>query len=117
VNPYRTIGQRLQRARERAGLTQPQVAKYLGVKREQVSQLENGHRKVDVITLTKLAGLYGYSITYFVDQVAAERSDISVAFRAQNISDEDLESFGWINRFVRNLSELMDLIERRSADA
>jgi len=60
VNPYRTIGQRLQRARERAGLTQPQVAKYLGVKREQVSQLENGHRKVDVITLTKLAGLYGY---------------------------------------------------------
>jgi hypothetical protein len=49
--------------------------------------------------------------------VAAERSDISVAFRAQNISDEDLESFGWINRFVRNLSELMDLIERRSADA
>lgn len=117
MNPYRTIGQRLQRARGRAGLTQPQVAKYLGVKREQVSQLENGRRKVDVITLTKLADLYGYSITYFVDQVAAERSDISVAFRAQNISDEDLESLGWINRFVRNLSELTDLIERRSTDA
>ncbi|MGI6517264.1 MAG: helix-turn-helix domain-containing protein [Bacillota bacterium] len=117
MNPYRTIGQRLQRARERAGFTQPQVAGYLGVKREQISQLENGHRKVDVITLTKLADLYGYSVAHFVDQVVPEESDTSIAFRAQNIGDEDLESLRWINRFARNLSELTSLIERRSTDA
>ena len=104
-------------ARERAGFTQPQVAGYLGVKREQISQLENGHRKVDVITLTKLADLYGYSVAHFVDQVVPEESDTSIAFRAQNIGDEDLESLRWINRFARTLSELTSLIERRSEDA
>ena len=117
MNPYRTIGQRLQRARERAGLTQYEVAGYLGVKREQISQVENGHRKVDVITLTKLADLYSYSVTHFVDQVAPEQRDTSNASRAQKIDEEDLESLRWINRFARKLSELTSLIERRSKDA
>ncbi len=116
MSPYRTIGQRLRRARERAGLTRSQVAGYLGLKREQILQLENGYRKVDVITLTKLADLFGYSVAHFFDQVAPEQSDTTVAFGAQNIGDEDLESLRWIYRFARNLSELTSLIERRSAD-
>ncbi len=53
------------------------------MKREQISQLENGHRKVDVITLTKLADLYGYSVAHFVDQVVPEESDTSIAFRGR----------------------------------
>ncbi|GAA6761522.1 ImmA/IrrE family metallo-endopeptidase [Thermus oshimai] len=54
-----TLAQKLRQARERAGLTQEEVARALGVSRELVSLWENGERVPGAAYLARLASLYG----------------------------------------------------------
>lgn len=111
METYQMIGQRLKEARERAGLTQEQVAEALGIKREQISYFENGHREIDVLTLSKLADVYGYPVEHFLKTEQVEKpSDLSVAFRAAELSEDDLRALAWVQRFTRNLSELTKLL-------
>lgn len=63
---YRRFIARLREARERAGLTQVEVAKRLRVPQSYVSKCESGERRVDVIELAALAGLYRKPLAYFV---------------------------------------------------
>ena len=55
---------RLRKARERLSLSQEYVAKYLGITRTAVTQMENGNRKVSGDELKKLCRLYGISADY-----------------------------------------------------
>jgi transcriptional regulator with XRE-family HTH domain len=57
---------RLATARLQAGMTQAQVAKRLGRPQSFVSKIESGERRVDVIELKTLAGLYSKNIPWFV---------------------------------------------------
>ena len=57
---------RLAAARLQAGMTQAQVAKRLGRPQSFVSKIESGERRVDVIELKTLAGLYSKNILWFV---------------------------------------------------
>ncbi|AVX31764.1 helix-turn-helix domain-containing protein [Carboxydocella sp. JDF658] len=109
---YELIGQRLKTARELSGLTQSQVANYLGIRRENISYYENGTRPIDTITLSKLADLYGYSLSYFLKSEKEEDiSSLSVAFRTEELSNEDLKVLAWAKRFARNLSSIKQLLE------
>ena len=56
--------ERLKRARERLSLTQDYVARYLGIPRSAMVQLENGNRRISGDELTKLCTLYGISADY-----------------------------------------------------
>ena len=87
------IGQNLKRRREMMNLTQQQVASLLGLKREQVSFYENGHRAVSTSLLQKLAGLYDCKITDLLnDNEINKINPVSLAFRAnEDINDLDLE--------------------------
>lgn len=55
---------RLRSARERLSLSQEYVAKYLGVARTAVTQMENGNRNISSDELGKLCRLYGISADY-----------------------------------------------------
>ena len=63
---YRVFRERLISAREKAGLTQAQVAAELRIPQSRVSRMESGERRVDVIELAAFARLYGKSLTWFV---------------------------------------------------
>ena len=69
----RAIGGRLKAVRVSLGFTQEQVAKYLGTKREIISYIETGTRSINTVTLQKLADLYGYRFSYFIDEKILER--------------------------------------------
>lgn len=118
MDTYRAIGQRLQKARERTGFTQEQAAKLLGTARGQLSYYENGRREVDIVSLAKLADLYGYSIHYFLDPEPRLESvpGLAVAFRAQTIADDDLPAIAWVNRFARNLNDLAMLLDKEGRE-
>lgn len=75
---YKKIGQKLQEARKKAGLTQEQVADYLGVNKVQLSYYENGAREISIETLQQLADLYGYTLNYFLDD--EKSTDPAVSF-------------------------------------
>lgn len=63
---YRTFRERLIAARERAGLTQAQVAAVLRIPQSRVSRMEAGQRRVDVIELAAFARLYRKPLSWFV---------------------------------------------------
>lgn len=107
----KTIGNRLRAVRESTGLTQEQVAKYLGVKREIISYIETGARPVSTLMLRKLADLYGHKFSYFVDEsVKEEGPQVSMAFRVSDLSDSDLPIIAQVKKIALNLDSLYKLL-------
>ena len=60
---------KLREAREKLSLTQEYVAKYLGVPRTAIVQIENGNRKISGEELAKLCRLYGVSADYILGNI------------------------------------------------
>ena len=107
-----TIGKRLKSARESLGFTQEQVARYIGTSREAISYIETGARPVNTLMLQKIADLYGYKLSYFVEEVIKEEKPyVATAFRIRDIGDNDLEILAQVNRVVMNLDNLYRLLE------
>jgi transcriptional regulator with XRE-family HTH domain len=52
---YKAVGAALAAARERAGLTQQQLAKLLRKPQSFISSYENGQRRIDVLELLRIA--------------------------------------------------------------
>lgn len=103
------VAARLREAREKSGLTQEQVARLLGTTNVQVSYWETGKRQIDLASLSRIADVYGYSMSWFLDQERDESHQVRVAFRAGDLSEEDLKEIAWARRFVGNLDFLMDI--------
>lgn len=68
---YQTLIERLRKARERAGLTQDEVAEELGKPQSFVSKVENGERRIDPVELCYFAELYGKPVTWFLNEKCA----------------------------------------------
>lgn len=64
----------LKAARKKKGLTQIEVAKYIGLTQGAYSAWENGHVKIDSQSLARLAELFGVSMHYLLgeDEDAAQ---------------------------------------------
>ena len=114
---YEIIGRRLQSARKKAGFTQEQVGKYLDVPREYVSYYETGSRPIDMLSIDKLADLYGYDIAYFLNPNGTEDyQNVSSAYRLINqptegLSTQTLEVVARARRLALNISKLNKLLE------
>ena len=96
-----TIYEKLKMMREQAGLRQGQIADYLGVTQTFISKVETGERNLTVDQLESVVNLYGYSLAAFVD--AEEKTlPIQFAFRAQDVSKEDLRIIADIGMIAIN---------------
>ena len=73
------IAKRLRQARNESGINQQQAADAIGVHRTAITQLEAGNRAVSTLELTRLANLYGRTITWFLSKIAPEDEDVIVA--------------------------------------
>lgn len=111
----RELGQRLQQARKRRGLTQADVADILGSARTTVTAIEKGERRLKAEELIKLAGAYGRPVSEFV----AARPPIEsfeVQFRAAiKRSEKDEEKITAViedwEDLCRNYLELEEIVE------
>lgn len=105
------IGQRLAAVRNSLNFTQKQVANYLGTQRETISYIESGARPVTTATLIKLGDLYGYRVSYFLNEsITDEAPHVSIAFRVTDLSDKDLETIAEVKRIASNLCSLYKLL-------
>ncbi len=107
----KSIGIKLQEARKKSGLTQVQVTKLIGINKAQLSYYETAAREINLNILEKLANLYGYKINYFVTDSEIKEPEIQIAFRGENLSNEDLKTISWTKTFLNNLCEMNDLIK------
>lgn len=92
----KTIAERLRTARETAGLTQGQTAKFLGLHRPSISEIEAGRRNVSGDELKQFADIYGEGVAWLAGEGAVEdgprESRIKLAARElASLSDDDLE--------------------------
>lgn len=88
---WRDLGERLRKAREYVELTQDEAARVIGISRPSLSQVENGHRKVDAVELAAFAKLYNQSTEALTGTVPqAIPADVQHLARAsRELSDSD----------------------------
>jgi transcriptional regulator with XRE-family HTH domain len=63
---HRTLVERLKQARKEAGLGQSQVAKLLGISQSNLSKMEAGQRRIDIVQLKAFAKVYKKRLDYFL---------------------------------------------------
>ena len=57
------LGERLKEERQKAGLTQEQLAEKIGTKKSYISRVENGHADIQVSTLLKIFKGLGHRVS------------------------------------------------------
>lgn len=101
---------KLKELRKQKGLTQTQVAQYIGISQNNYSYWENGKVKIDNDSLQKLADLFDVSVDYLLGReekkppenqedknrlyVPEQYRDVMVAFQdgAENLTQEDIDA-------------------------
>ncbi len=101
----KAMGDRLREAREYLGFSQEEVAKYLGISRSALSNIETSQRKVEALELKKLASLYKRPVTHFTGQDAHELAvgeDVAhLARKASELSADDRAELSRFADFLR----------------
>lgn len=99
----KAMGKRLRSAREYVGLSQDDVAEYLGVSRPAVTNMEAGNRKVSADELARLARLYRRPYEYFIgEETESEDVTTTALYRVtRDLSDRDREQVLQFAQFLR----------------
>lgn len=103
------IGQRLREAREKAGLSQAQLAKELGYESATaVSLIEAGERRFKAEDFRKAAEVLHQTIGYFLGQETSPM-DIKVALRAdKDLTDDDKKAVLYFIELAKKRHEKRD---------
>jgi transcriptional regulator with XRE-family HTH domain len=109
-NDRAALGERLRIAREYVGLSQEEVAKYLGIPRSALSNIEAGQRKLDTLELTKLAKLYQRPVTWITGEdgsIAPEKDELPaevahLARAAAGLSKQDRQELARFADFLKS---------------
>ncbi len=105
-----TIYEKIKMMREKAGLRQGQIADYLGVTQTFISKVETGERNLTVDQLESVVNLYGYSLAEFAN-MEEDAHPIQFAFRAQDVSQEDLHIIADIGKIAINSRFMAEALE------
>jgi len=84
MNPIE-LTNRLRKARDSRGISQQSAAKFVGLPRTAITQIEGGNRSVSTLELTKLAKLYRYPIFLFSDETPSDEEDINAVLFAPHL--------------------------------
>ena len=105
MSKFKTIAERMKAFRKSTGLSQANIACFLGVDQSLISKAEKGERSLSVEMLEKLAALYGVSISAFEEDTSPV-NPLKFALRAGELTTADMEAVSAINRIALN-SEFM----------
>ena len=64
---HQALIQKIKTARTDACLDQKQAARLLGTTQSNISKIESGQRRIDVLQLRELARVYKKRVSYFID--------------------------------------------------
>jgi len=101
-----TVHERLRIARERAGLSQGQIAKLLDYHRPTISEIEAGRRKVTSDELSVFARHYGVSVAWLIND--EETNDPLVELAARELSKLKREDLDKIMGLLSSLKKTKD---------
>lgn len=99
----RKLGERLQQARKKSGMTQADAAKIIDAARTTIVAIEKGERRLKPHELIKLARAYGRAVSDFVRSTAVTEP-FEVQFRAAYQQNDQEEA--QINPVIQRFEEL-----------
>ena len=102
-----TFGDRLVAAREKANLSQQDLAKRLGVKNSTIKSWENDNSEPRANRLSMLAGLLNVSITWLI---SAEGSGVEAPEKSDEMSNDQLDALKELTALRVNLLKNIDRI-------
>jgi transcriptional regulator with XRE-family HTH domain len=72
---YRSIGIKIQEARQELGITQQEMASRLGCTQAALSNYELGKRRVYLASLEQIAEILGKPLSYFLESLTSSDED------------------------------------------
>lgn len=106
------IGRNIKYFRDKLGLSQEQVAGFLGLKhREQIAQYESGRTQVPVESLNKLCDLFGVDLATLLEENEENlKVEMAFAFRADDLNVGDLNQISFFKKAVKNYLKLQRIL-------
>lgn len=102
-------GTNIKMYREKLGYNQEEMAQFLGINRVSLSQYETGDRDIPLQILLNSANLFGIELIDLLESNPDKSAaNIAFAFRAQNLSNEDLHSIAQFQKVVRNYMKMTE---------
>lgn len=103
MDSSKIIGKNIKAFRNRLGLSQDQVADFIGVDRSLVSNYESGKREVPLAQLEKLCDLFAIEIEDLLEEDAInQNANLAFAFRTDGVNQKDMESIASFQKVVKN---------------
>jgi transcriptional regulator with XRE-family HTH domain len=98
------LGQRIRDAREKAGLSQEELAAELGLGQRAISELEHGKRRLAVVEMSELVRVLNVPILYFLeDEITPGDLDQALLQHFHKLSSVNVQKT--VIEIVRLLSE------------
>ena len=114
MNLQNIIGNNLQSFRSKVGLTQEQIAEFLGVDRSLITHFEKGEREITYVHLKKLSHLFNVEVEDLLEENAALRElNFAFAFRSDGLEATDLKSISEFQKVVKNYLELSTMQDEK----
>ena len=105
------VGSNLKALREANGYTQEQVASFLGVQLSAYANYETGDREAPIELLEKASELMGCELELLFDEDKdAVRNMLKCAFRADNLSVNDMKEVAAFKNIVLNYLKMERLL-------
>lgn len=102
----RQVGEIFKEIRSKCGFTQDQMATFLGVDRTMITKYEKGERMLGVGTLEKACEIFGCNLN--VLRGIEEYKPMAVAYRAKDLTIEDMEAICMVQRIALNLRRIKE---------
>ncbi len=107
------IGRNLKTLRDANGYTQEKVSDYLGIGRSAYANYEAGERETPLEVLQKAADLFGCELSLlFEKDETAVRNMLVCAFRADDLSPEDMREVAAFKSVVLNYLKMERLLRK-----
>lgn len=109
----RELAARIADARERAGVSQMEVAERLKLSRSAISKMENGEQRIESLVLAAMAGLYGVPVASLLaeenEDGIADREGLLVEALLRSAGDVAPEDRGVLDEFLGMCRDYADL--------
>lgn len=105
------VGRNLKALREANGYTQEQVANFLGIGRSAYANYEAGERETPIEVMERASELFGCELALLFDEdELAVRNMLVCAFRADNLSVNDMKEVAAFKNIVLNYLKMERLM-------
>lgn len=107
------VGRNLRLLREANNFTQQQMASYLGINRSTYANYETEERETPLDILEKTSDILGVDLSlFFEEDENAVKNMLVCAFRAEDLSAEDMVEVAAFKNLVKNYLKINRLLKR-----